>query len=237
MAQRVRSRAKMDDKLVVIPPWPHQSSIAPIAHDENPFRAKHGLEGKFVIMYSGNHSPSNPLDTLIAAAKRLKDDPDIRFLLVGGGIMKKGLEAMVREENLTNIICLPYQPMEELSYSLSAADVHVVALGEKMVGIIHPCKVYGAMAVGRPILYFGPRPSHIADLLDTAPFGTRVNHGDVDGAIAAIRQLQAKTQPGRDAMGDLAQQALARAFTQETLCNRLCDGLQLVFQSRSMGQS
>jgi len=237
MAQRVRSRAKMIDKLVTIPPWPHQTSIVPVAHEANPFRAKHGLGGKFVIMYSGNHSPSNPLDTLLDAAERLKNDPSIRFLFVGGGIIKKELEASVRERDLTNVICLPYQPLEELRYSLSAADVHVVSLGEKMVGIIHPCKVYGAMAVGRPVLYFGPTPSHIADLLAAAPFGIRVNHGDVDRAVSAIHELQAMPAEQRQTMGELAQQVLAGAFSQKTLCNRLCDGLQLVFRSRSMGQS
>jgi hypothetical protein len=106
-----------------------------------------------------------------------------------------------------------------------------------MVGIIHPCKVYGAMAVGRPVLYFGPKPSHISDLLDTEPFGMRVDHGDIDGAIRAIRELQNLTPQQRQAMGDRAQHVLSGAFSQELLCNRLCDGLQLVFQSRSMGQS
>jgi colanic acid biosynthesis glycosyl transferase WcaI len=235
MADRLRSRAKLENKLVVIPPWPHQSSITPVWHDSNPFREKHGLAGKFVIMYSGNHSPSNPLDTLLAAAERLKDDANIRFMFIGGGIMKKGLEAFVRERNLSNVICLPYQPLEALGNSLSAADVHVVALGENMVGIIHPCKVYGAMAVGRPVLYFGPKPSHISDLLDTAPFGMRVDHGDVDAAVEAILNLQSLPAEHRQQMGDLAQRVLDQAFTQERLCNRLCDGLQLVYQSRSMG--
>jgi colanic acid biosynthesis glycosyl transferase WcaI len=237
MAQRVLKRAKMDQKLVIIPPWPHQSAIVPVAHAANPFRKTHGLEGKFVIMYSGNHSPSNPLSTLLAAAERLKDDQRIRFLFVGGGIVKKELEAAVRQRDLSNVICLPYQPLESLRYSLSAADVHVVSLGEKMVGIIHPCKVYGAMAVGRPVLYFGPRPSHISDLLETAPFGLRVNHGDVDGAVRAIQDLLSMSPQDRDAMGDLAQRVLSQAFSQQTLCHRLCDGLQLVFQSRSMGNS
>ena len=63
---------------------------------------------------------------------------------------------------------LPYQPIAELKYSLTAADVHVVSLGEGMVGIIHPCKVYGAMTAGRPILFLGPRPSHVSDLLEAA---------------------------------------------------------------------
>jgi glycosyltransferase involved in cell wall biosynthesis len=234
MAGRLRARAKIDRKLVVIPPWPHQSSIAPMPHETNPFREKHKLAGKFVVMYSGNHSPSNPLDTLLAAAERLKDDPEIRFMFIGGGIMKKEVEAHVRDRDLHNVICLPYQPLESLSFSLSAADVHVVALGEKMVGIIHPCKVYGAMAVGRPVLYFGPRPSHISDLLDNAPFGLHVHHGDVDAAVAAIRQLQSLSVEQRYRMGQLAQQVLDGDFSQNLLCNRLCDGLQIVFQSRSM---
>ncbi len=237
MAQRIRSRVKTDGKLVIIPPWPHQSCIEPIAHADNPFRAEHGLEGKFVVMYSGNHSPSNPLITLLSAIERLKDDPHIRFLFIGGGIVKKELEAFIRQRNLTNVVCLPYQPLESLRFSLSAADVHVVSLGNKMAGIIHPCKVYGAMAVGRPVLYFGPSPSHIADMLDAAPFGIRVEHGNVDQAVTAIRTLQTMPPEQRQAMGDLAQRVLSQAFSQESLCSRLCDGLQLVFRSRSMGQS
>src|SRR5213075_3022273 len=147
------------------------------------------LENKFVVMYSGNHSPSNPLTTLLQAAVRLKDDHSVRFLFVGGGIGKKEVEQYVEEYGLSNVISLPYQPLSDLRYSLSAADVHVVSLGNEMVGIIHPCKVYGAMAVSRPILYFGPKPSHISDLLDTHQFGLRVSHGDLQGAINAIQQL------------------------------------------------
>ena len=202
----------------------------PIAHADNPFRKRHGLEGKFVIMYSGNHSPSNPLDTLLRAAERLKGDDGIRFLFVGGGIGKKDVEAYVREQKLTNCLCLPYQPLEQLRYSLSAADVHVVSLGDNMVGIIHPCKVYGAMAVARPVLYFGPRPSHISDLLATHDFGIDVTHGDVDGAVSAVRKLQAMPQSHREAMGRTAQQVLAGNLSQAILCGRMCDGLELVFQ-------
>ena len=99
-----------------------------------------------------------------------------------GGIGKKAVEQFIRDHALTNAMSLPYQPMSDLRYSLGAADVHVVSLGSNMVGVIHPCKVYGAMAVGRPVLFLGPKPSHIADLLDRHPFGLQVAHGDVSGA-------------------------------------------------------
>jgi hypothetical protein len=79
---------------------------------------------------------------------------------------------------------LPYQPLRELSSSLSAADLHVVVMGEKFVGIVHPCKVYNIMSVGAPVLYIGPEPSHITDIASQHFFLTR--HGDVEGVTAAI---------------------------------------------------
>jgi glycosyltransferase involved in cell wall biosynthesis len=228
MAERLRARVKMQDKLVIIPPWPHETFVEPVPRETNPFLQRHGLADKFVVMYSGNHSPSNPLDALLEAAKRMKDDPDVRFLFVGGGIGKKDVEKFIREHELTNCIALPYQPLNELRYSLSAADVHVVSLGENMVGIIHPCKVYGAMAVAKPVLFFGPKPSHISDLLDRHAFGVRVAHGDVDGAVRAIEQLKSMPRQQLDAMGQTAQRVLGQSLSQEMLCGRLCDGLEIV---------
>jgi len=230
MVQRLYlSRAKLKDKLVIIPPWPHEQAIDPIEHADNPFRERLKLDGKFVVMYSGNHSPSNPLKTLLEAAVRMKDDPEVRFFFVGGGIGKKEVEQYIAQHNLTNVISLPYQPLADLRFSLSAADVHVVSLGDDMVGIIHPCKVYGAMAVARPILYFGPKPSHISDLLESHQFGMHVSHGDVEGAIGAVRQLQSASDEQRRAMGQTAQRVLESKLSQSILCNRMCDGLDVVF--------
>jgi hypothetical protein len=127
------------------------------------------------------------------------------------------------------VISLPYQPLADLRYSLSAADVHVVSLGENMVGIIHPCKVYGAMAVARPILYFGPNPSHIADLLEHHRFGWSIRHGDVERAIDTIKRIRATDRAELDRMGQTAQTLLAGSLSQEILCGRMCDGLELVF--------
>jgi glycosyltransferase involved in cell wall biosynthesis len=229
MADRLRPRANLADKMVVIPPWPHETFVEPVEHDANPFRQKHGLQGKFVVMYSGNHSPSNPLDTLLEAARHFKDDDRVRFLFVGGGIGKKDVERFIREHDLTNAVSLPYQPLSDLRFSLSSADVHVVSLGENMVGIIHPCKVYGAMAVGRPVLYFGPRPSHISDLLERHDFGVSVRHGDTQGAIAAIERLRDTSPAEMRRMGQVAQRVLGETLSQEILCNRLCDGLEIAF--------
>jgi colanic acid biosynthesis glycosyl transferase WcaI len=233
MAARLEDRFPLAQKMVVMPPWPHEDCIESLDHSENRFRKEHNLADKFVIMYSGNHSPSNPLTTLLDAAVKLKDDDRIRFLFVGGGIGKKEVEQYREKHDLKNVISLPYQPLSELRYSLSAADVHVVSLGDQMVGIIHPCKIYGAMAVARPILYFGPSPSHIADLLEKHHLGLHVSHGDVAGALEAIASLRDAGQAARSAMGKTAQDVLQSSLSQNILCARICDNLEKVLQKEN----
>jgi glycosyltransferase involved in cell wall biosynthesis len=227
MAERLRPRARLDGKLLVMPPWPHEEHIEQINPATNPFRIRHKLADKFVVMYSGNHSPSNPLTTLLQAASQFKHDPKLRFLFVGGGLGKKEVEAVIEEHHLSNVvISLPYQPLADLRFSLSAADVHVVSLGPDMVGIIHPCKIYGAMAVAKPILFFGPRPSHISDLLDEHRFGWHVAHGDVAATAELLRQMPQLPTAQLSAMGDVAQRVLRATLSQETLCARFCDALE-----------
>ena len=226
MADRLRPRAPIEQKLVVLPPWPHENFLEPVDQATNPFRVRHDLVGKFVIMYSGNHSPSNPLTTLLRAAVECRDDADLRFVFVGGGLGKKEVEAVIAEQKPGNTLSLPYQPLADLRYSLSAADVHVVSLGDDMVGIIHPCKIYGAMAAARPILFFGPKPSHVSDLLDEHHFGWHVAHGDVAGAIEAIRQIRRTPRATLEEMGVVAERVLHANLGQEMLCNRFCDALE-----------
>jgi hypothetical protein len=226
MAERLQRYTWIDSKLLVLPPWPHETFIEDVPAETNPFRKAHGLCGKFVVMYSGNHSPSNPLATLLQAALRFRDDDRTRFLFVGGGLGKREVESFIKEHNLNNALSLPYQPLADLRYSLSAADVHVVSLGSDMVGIIHPCKVYGAMAVSRPVLFFGPKPSHIADLLDEDFFGWDVTHGDVDRAEKAIRSAMSLSPAELKQVGRAGLALLQQRLSQDYLCTRFCEALE-----------
>jgi hypothetical protein len=224
MAERVRRKADVGGKLTVIPPWPHEDHLEDVRPEENPFRAEHGLGARRVVMYSGNHSPANPLTTLLAAARRLRDVPELAFLFVGGGMAKRDVDAAA--VNTPHIRSLPYQPIERLRYSLSAGDVHVVTMGDDMVGIVHPCKVYGAMAVGRPILFFGPEESHVTDIMHRNDIGWVVAHGDVDGAVRVLHDIVAAPASELAAKGARARALLEQELTKELLCGRLCDLLE-----------
>ncbi|MGC8624694.1 MAG: glycosyltransferase family 4 protein [Phycisphaerae bacterium] len=226
MAERLAKRGDLAQKIYIDPPWPHEHVIEPVPPENNPFRIEHGLLGKLVLMYSGNHSPANPLDTILQAAAHFKDDPQLRFVFVGGGLGKRQVESYKKDHQLSNVISLPYQPLETLKFSLAAADVHLVSLGENMVGIIHPCKIYGAMAVGKPILFLGPDPSHIADIFAQHRIGWRIRHGDVNGAVAVLAEIKATAPAELQRMGREAQHLLHERFSQEALCGRFCDRLE-----------
>jgi colanic acid biosynthesis glycosyl transferase WcaI len=207
----------------ILPPWPHEDHIAPVAHADNPFRQLHNPDGRRVVAYSGNLSPVHPLDTILDAAVALRDDPRLRFLFIGAGGQRALVEETIRREGLNNVTLLPYQPLDQLRYSLSAADVHLVSMGADMVGIVHPCKVYGAMAAARPILYLGPQRSHVGELLRRHDMGWQVDHGDVAGAVAALREIAAMPDDALTARGFRASAALAGELSQASLLGRFAD--------------
>ncbi len=269
MQDRILRKGIAVEKVSVLPPWSHDEAVRFDAAAREEFRREYGLTGKFVVMYSGNHSPCHPLDSLLEAARILDQESrnfsplridrgesdatlsarcagrgaggevgevslppsdlgvstpgstlpspspqpisdlrsptsgsapssqlvtprcsDITFCFIGGGSEFAKVQRFAVEHELTNILCLPYQPLERLAGSLSAADVHVVVMGRNFVGTIHPCKIYNVMRVAPAILYIGPAPGHIADIRGKANASAfaAVPNGDAVGIVKIIQQ-------------------------------------------------
>ena len=225
MQERVAAKAEADGGTHVIPPWSAARPSQWRPSWPNAFRTTHRLEQKFVVMYSGNHALQHPLDTLLAAAAQLEHDRDLVFVWIGGGVGKGAIDAQIRG-GATNLVSLPFQPAELLDETLAAADVHVVSMGNDVVGIVHPCKIYGALAVGRPVLFFGPADSPPGELLATIGVGRCVEHGDVAGAVAAITGLRSLAPETRAAMGQAAARAIATRFGACELCRDVCEVIE-----------
>ncbi len=347
MQDRILAKGIAPERIAVIPPWAHDDAVTFDAPGRERFRKAHKLDDKFVIMYSGNHSPCHPLDTLLAVARELAHDPRFVFLFVGGGSEFKKIQALagrpvspsqpvsvstpesptpnlnlnlnpnlnpnpnpaspppgsprpsdgrgVRGEGhgcsmlnvecspdlppadsplrppvplarrtgegsgvramgarqgevspqseisqpstlnsqptpaishlpSSNLLCLPYQPLNELSASLSAADLHVVVMGNPFVGVVHPCKIYNVLSVGAPVLYLGPKPSHLSELLDAldSPVTACVPHGDVDRCRDQIQRMAALKQRGEPER----YASLAHQFSQGALLPRFIAELE-----------
>jgi hypothetical protein len=176
-------------------------------------------------MYSGNHSPCHPLDTILEAAKQLAGNREMAFLFVGGGSRFAQVRQFAIEHSLSNIVCLPYQPMDQLAGTLSAADLHLVVMGDPFVGIVHPCKVYNILRVGSPLLYIGPQPSHISEILQQLngkmPCAW-AQHGEVDRVVEHIVALKKKIGRPDGERGVPA----AKRFSKEVLLPRLVATLE-----------
>ena len=223
MRERVVRKGVAASRITVIPPWPHETAVQYDPTGREAFRAKHGLTGKFVVMYSGNHSPCHPLDTLLKAAKAVSHRDDVAFCFVGGGSEFGKVEAFAADHALKNVLSLPYQPLDRLSGSLSAADLHVVVLGDPFVGVVHPCKIYNILAIGIPALYIGPPESHITELLRSDLSRSRAFlacHGEADlvaSHIAHAASIGHCTNPVR---------ALPPGFTERKLVAIMCELLE-----------
>jgi colanic acid biosynthesis glycosyl transferase WcaI len=225
MGDRVTAKGIAPGKVAVIPMWSHDEEVRFDTAGRERFRNAHGLAGKFVVMHSGNHSPCHPLDTLMQAAEQLRGDGAIRFCFVGGGSEFGRVRRWAEERRLDNVLCVPYQPLDQLSASLSAADLHVVLLGNPFVGLLHPCKIYNILGVAAPVLYIGPEPSHLSEILRDIggqhPCAA-AQHGEVDLVVQHIRRLREHTvdRPRRP-LGEVA----AR-FSKEALLPRLVAELE-----------
>lgn len=227
MRETLERKARLGSKVAVMPPWPHFDELEePLSHAENAFRVEQGWGDSFVVMYSGNLSPVHPLWTLMEAARALVDRERFKFVFIGGGLGREQIRAFVEQHDLSNVVQLPYQPLERLRESLSAADVHVVSVGEPMVGIVHPCKIYGALAVGRPVLAIAPQASHVGDILASAEVGSRVDHGDVAGCVARLEALAALDQASWQMLGRRAQEVVAERFSKRHLMDQFCEALE-----------
>src|SRR6266850_574574 len=234
MKQRIIAKGIPEEKIAVIPPWSHNDSVVYDDAGRTAFRAAHDLSDKYVVMYSGNHSPCHPLDTLLTAARKLADHPNIAFCFVGGGSEYEKVKAYAQQYKLSNILCLPYQPLNELARSLSAADLHAVVMGDSFTGIVHPCKIYNILEIGSPLLYVGPATGHIVDIiakLDDHALACSARHGDVDTVatyiITSAKELMGKRSP--------AAIKAATSFSKQALLPRILGLIESVPDAQFIG--
>lgn len=220
MEQRLRARGLSADRISVIPNWADTDAIRPVGRDESAFRQRHGLHGKFVVMYSGNFGLAHDIEVLLEAAVEVRQRAVIHFLFVGSGSRLVTLQATVAELALENVLFLPPQPWDGLSESLSAGDLHLVTLRPGVEGTVVPSKLYGIFAAGRPTLYVGAVDSEGGRLLREHACGSVLPTASGESLAQVILEwagdLERCVQAGQRAR-ELAEQGslrrCARAFS------------------------
>lgn len=170
-------------KVRVIPNFIDTERITP-GPKENSYREEFGLSGKTVVMYAGNVGFSQSLDLVLAAAQHLAQDPDIVFVINGGGSARESLQRAAR--GLSNVIFVDMQPKQRLAEVAAAADIHVVPLRTGLARSSVPSKLYTILAAGRPVVASVDPGTEVARTLEQAEAGLAVPPDDAEAFTKAL---------------------------------------------------
>ena len=185
MKRRLEAKGADADRIRVIPNWTDTHALSPQPRD-NVWAQEQDLVGRFVVMHSGNVGHAQDLETLARALTFLRDLDDLRCVVIGTGARHAELVALA-ERLEVEIVFLPYQPSERLAESLSAADVHVVGLGRGLSGFVVPSRMYGILAVGRPVIVVADAESETARIAGEIDCGVVVPPARPELLAQAIR--------------------------------------------------
>ncbi len=189
MRERAIAAGATADQVQVISNWADTSALTEVLHANNMFRKKFYADTHFVVGYSGNFGRAHEFDGLLAAMQRLQADIRIHLLLIGGGAQHDVLLGQIAQMGLhERVRVMPYQAREKLSESLSAIDLHVVSLRPELEGLIVPSKLYGALSVGRPVLFLGSKNGEVANIVNSAQCGVQCEANDSIAIANAIQR-------------------------------------------------
>lgn len=212
MRDTISSRGIAPERICVIHNWSDDDRIRPGLGSESRLRRNWGLQGKFVVGYSGNLGRAHEYQTVLDASKKLQNS-NVVFLFIGGGHYFDELARSVEALGLDQAFrFLPYQNRADLNDTLNVPDVHWISLRPEVDGYIVPSKFYGIAAAGKPIVAITSKDGEIARLVRENRCGVVIEPGDADELARTILKL-ANDRQQCIAMGQRARAMLDAQFT------------------------
>ena len=186
MRRRLEAKGARPDRLHVIPNWVDTERLRPLGKDTQ-WAREWKFDRRFVVMHSGNVGHAQDLDSLVRAGTFLRDLDDLVIAIIGTGARRAELVALAERLDVRQLLFLYYQNRFVLPQSLSAADVHVVGLARGLAGYVVPSRLYGILAVGRPVIAAADPESETAHVVESVGCGIVVPPGRPELLARAIR--------------------------------------------------
>jgi len=183
------------DKIRFIPNWATLArGVRPVLTD-NSYRRP--LSARFVVGLSGNLGFTHDPVIVFEAARLLRDNKDIHFLLSGWGIGFDQLREMQSEAKLPNVTLVDRVEDEQLEAFLSAADVWIIPYRKNVAGVSVPSRFYNLLAIGRPVILVSEADAEAALTVSEHDVGWIVEPGKADELATTIRRAAGSADPQR----------------------------------------
>lgn len=186
MRSRLEAKGAHSDRLRVIPNWVDTNRLEPLGKG-TPWAHHWGFDERFVVMHSGNVGHAQDLDSLVRAATFLRNVDDLEIAIIGTGARHAELVALAQRLEVDRVRFLYYQARHLLPQSLSAADIHVVGLAPGLAGYVVPSRLYGVLAVARPVIVAADAESETAQVVEEIGCGIVVPPARPELLARAIR--------------------------------------------------
>ena len=193
----LRYRGVTRDKIRFIPNWATLAPGVRAIEPDNPFRRSHAA--RFIVGLSGNLGFTHDPVIIFEAARLLRDDPDIHFLLWGWGIGFERLKELQSEAGLANVSLVDRVSDGHLEAFLSAADVWLIPYRKSVAGVSVPSRFYNVLAMGRPVVIVSERDAEAALTVTEHDVGWVVAPGDAGELARTVRQAALSDDPLRAA--------------------------------------
>ncbi len=221
MEQTIKTR-NAQAQTMIIHNWCDAKTVRCMPKTESRFATEHGLQDKFVVLFSGNMGWRQRLEILLEVAEKVQET-SIRFVFIGEGAKKAKLQETAQQRGLQNVLFFPYQPRELMEHSLAAADISVVSQEREVIGFGVPSKIYTYMASGRPMLGLAGQSCEVIDMINEYQCGWTFDEDHDAEAIAAKLRglLQAREQCA--AAGQRARRAFEEHFSLEVIAQQYAE--------------
>ena len=191
----LRYRGMTRDKLRFIPNWATLARGVRAIDPGNPYRR--ALSAPFVVGLSGNLGFTHDPVIVFEAARLLRDDRDIHFLLSGWGVGFDQLRAMQSEAKLPNVTLVDRVEEDQLETFLSAADVWIIPYRKNVAGVSVPSRFYNLLAIGRPVILVSEADAEAALTVTEHDVGWVVEPGKAEELAKAISSAATAADPKR----------------------------------------
>lgn len=230
--RNIMSKGVPEDKIVVIPNWVDEDAVVNIPREKNTLFDRYNLDrNKFYICYSGNVGYTQNMGMLLDVAKSLKEYPDIAFVIIGDGAVRNEVANRVKNEAISNVAMLPFQPYQQISEVFSLGNIGLIISKPGVANNSVPSKTWSIMSAERPILASFDKGYEVDRVISESGCGICVQAGQPDELREAILSLYADREKNIE-MGSNGRKYILENLTRKVGTDKWIEVMKMTFKNQ-----